>query len=406
MSKRTQLWIALGALGVVIILLTILFAAVVLGSKEEGQSLAAVAPPATWQPESEAPPPDPWADREDRAQQMVWERTAHSVSDATNRMTIRQAVETDYLQRAFPNLQWDRIQRVGWRAFQQEGSVYEVQFVLQDVGVELGPSWIVQTDPSGLQPPGSGGVVPANEFAQAVEHGIPASLTRYLGRESEVVEALTDHHFEQGARLASAILVYFKSRRQSQHEQIVGWTVYPERIEPGNVTLYRAFFQWQEDDGPHFAHWEVNLDTHQFRGLNLMASEIMAVGDTIDTDELENIRPRMLDETTPTAHQRRAFQALHTIVDNDRLIEAVSSLLWHESRHGTQIEYSRWNARPVPDTDGVYEVDYEYLENSEPRTITWRVDVDANRVEATQDLSRLAYVALNYGARFPTEAAQ
>ena len=298
MSKRSQLWIALGALSVVIVLLVVLFVAVV-GGRGGGAALDETTQPAAWEPENATAPPDPWANRESNAQSMVWERTAVSGSADPARRTIRQTVETDLLQRSFPNLRWDRIERVGWRAFQQESSVYEVQFVLKDIGVEFGPAWIVQTDPAGMQPPGSGGVVAANVFAEVIEHGVSEELGRFLGREAEVVEALTNHRFEQEARLASAILVYFKSRRRVSDQDMIGWTVIGERIVPDELTLYRAFFQWREGGREYFAHWVVNLDTRQFRGLNLLASEIMAAGDDINTEELESIRPRMLDETEP-----------------------------------------------------------------------------------------------------------
>lgn len=396
MSKRTQLWLALSSLGLVIVLLVILFLSIILRSDEEALPLVDSVQPTAWRPEDGVRQTEPWANLEDRALQMVWGRTVRSVRGDNGRPTIRQVVETDLLQRSFPNLHWSRLERIGWRSFQQEGSVYEVQFVLQDVGVEFGPSWIVQTDPGGLQPPGSGGVVAANVFAEVVEHGMSRELGRYLGREEEVVQALTNHRFEGGARLASAILVFFKSRRNVSEEQLIGWTVVGERIVPNELTLYRAFFQWREGDNTYFAHWEVNLDTSQFRGLNLLASEIMATGDTVTAGELEDIRPRMLAEITPSQRQRRAFRALLTIVENERLIEAVASLLWHQSRYGAQIEYSRWNAQPVPDSDGVYDVGYEYLENEDPQLVSWRVDVERSTVEPLDGLARMAHVALTY----------
>jgi hypothetical protein len=397
MSKRTQLWIALGALGVVILLLIILFVAVMGGDSATGGTLPQVTRPAVWDPGPQAPV-DPTAGREERARSMVWDRLAESMRNGSQRLTIRQAVETDLLRRSFPNLHWDRIERVGWRAFQQEGTVYEVQFVLQDGAVEFGPSWLVQTDPAGLQPPGSGGVVPANVFAELVQRGPTEYLERFLGREAEVVEALTNHRFEKGARLVSALLIYFRTRRNLAAEDLLGWTVVGERIREGEPTLYRAFFQWRENERTVFAHWEVNLDTRQFRGLNLLASEIMAAGDQVDAQELESIRPRMLDGQEPTRAQRRLFDALRAVVDNERRLEAVTALLWHRARHGTQIEYSSWNARRLQRSESLFEVSYNYLENGEERQILWHVDLESGGVVPHSDVAHMVQAALWYEA--------
>jgi hypothetical protein len=309
---------------------------------------------------------------------------------------IRQVVESELLRTTFPNLRWDRVERVGWHAFQVDESVYEAQFILRDVGVEFGPSWLVQLDPNGLQPPGSGGVVSANVLAQVTERGVSDATSPFLNREMEVIEALTNHQFELGAHLASALLVYFKTRRQVREDDVVGWSVVGERVEPGVGTLYWAFFQWQEAGRPYFAHWEVNLDTHEFRGLNLLASDIMAAGDGINAEELEAIRPRTIDEVTPNRRNRRAFQALRAIVDNERLLEAVTSLLWHKARHGVEIEYQHWNADPVEGHPGEYEVSYQYLENEFTRRIAWRVNTENDRIEPQGGLASLAHSALYY----------
>ena len=409
MNKRVQLLIAMGALGIVIVLLVVLLVAI-LTSGPEDESLDQEL--VVWElGEQENQPVDPWVNHEDRALQRAWRRqVSGSVTNGDAALTLRQVVETDILQSTFRNLRWDRIERIGWRAFQLEGSVYEAQFLLKDGGVDFGPSWLVQLDPDGMQPPNSGGVVPANFFAEILHTGVSEELGRYINREAEVVEALTNHAFEGGARLASALLVYIKSRRQTAAEpgQVGGWTVIPERIVPGQVNLYRATFQWREAGEPRVAQWEVNMDSRGFRGLNLMASDVMAVGDTIDTTQLENLRPESLDRTRPNRRQQNAFSALRLIADNDRLIEAVASLLWFESQQGKEIQYRlaredgqqrlTWGATPITGETGSYRVRFDYLEDQEQRSLSWDVNIADNAVTPGGEITELAHLALSYAA--------
>ena len=318
---------ALTGLGVVIGLLIALL--VIIGARGEESHGGEAAGPVEWTPEQIGNQIDRWANREERAQDRVWRRPGVEDPAAPGvERTIRQVVESDLLESTFTNLHWDAMERIGWRAFRQEASIYEVQFVLRDQGVDVGPAWLVQLDPDGLQPEGSGGVVAANLFAQVVEQGASADLQRFLNREDEVVQALTNHQFDRGARLTSAVLVYFATHHPGiTGDDLIGWTVVPERIIPDELTLYRAFLQWRTGDQIVAAQWEVNLDTRQFRSLNLMATEILSTGDAIDVDALANLRPTQLPENPPRRH-RNLFAALRRVVDNDRLLESVSSRLW------------------------------------------------------------------------------
>lgn len=335
-SKRVQLIIAVSALFVVAGLLLILFVAI-LGQSEPTQSLAAT--PTVVHSDPVQVPVDRWAQREGDALRKVFRRPgAPDPDDETaERRRVQQVVESDLLSRAFPNLRWHRIERVGWQAFQLEGSVYEAQFVLRDEGVEFGPAWIVQLDIDGPQPPGSNGVVPANVFAKVVEDGVSEELEPYLGRESEVVEALTSHQFGDGVRLASAILVYFSSegRSAADERRVVGWTVYGDRIDPSqSFALYRAAFQWEEAGRHRFAQWEINPETGEFRSLNILASDIMAAGDVIDPDELVPVLPSTLDLSVDPRRQPARVRALRAVIDNDRVTEALAALLWYRSLGG------------------------------------------------------------------------
>lgn len=408
MSKRAQLIAASGALVLVVVLLTVLLVAIM--SRAPDEELAEA--PVVWAPEEgPAADADPWAGMDDAAVDRVWSRPAVELEG--QRRTLRQIVETDILHSAFPNLRWQRIGRTGWRAFRLDGSVYEVQFVLTDGVVEFGPSWVVQLDPTGPQPEGSGGVVAANIFAQVLQDPVTEELGRHLNRENDVVEALTNHAFGGGARLASALLVYLKSQRPDAVIRVDGWTVVPERVDPGSLTLYRAFFQWYEDGQPMLAQWEVNVDTHAFRGLNLLATDIMAIGDTIDTGQLENIRPEMLDTARPNDAQRNAFTALRMIAGNERLVEAVTSLLGYEAEQGVDIDYRiaredgqqrlTWGASPVEGERGTYRVSYDYLEDLDRQSLVWHVRPEEETITPDSPITRLAHMALTYGATPETE---
>jgi len=407
-NKRLQLILALTALGVVSVLLVILLIAIINQNGESGEPLNTQA---VWAPEERERPTDPWINLEQEAQQRVWLRPAYSAPDA-QRATLRQIVETGFFQETFSNLRWAAIERIGWQAFQLDGSVYEVRFVLRDVDIEFGPAWIVQLDRDGLQPPNSGGVVAANLFAEVLERGVTGELDRYINREAEVVEALTNHAFEGGARLASALLLHLKSRAQTEDiTSVGGWTVVPERIVPGEVNLYRAFFQWREGERLLSAQWEVNLDNRAFRGLNLVASDVMAAGDSIHAEALENLRPESLDRTRPNRRQQNAFRALRAIAGNERLIEAISSVLWFENANGKSIEYRiardngearlTWGAAPIEGQSGSYRVSFDYLENSERVSLSW--DVTGDDVAPGSQITEFAHLALNYGA-VPTTA--
>ncbi|MCA9565346.1 MAG: hypothetical protein KC561_17730, partial [Myxococcales bacterium] len=415
MRERTKLVVALTALGLMVTLLIVLLVLLVLPDDDtelvnEEQTL--------WEPEDTNIEIDRWADKQDRATNRVWRQDSFpSPSAPETPRTIRQTVESDLLRTTFPNLHWDQIERVGWRGFQLEDSVYEVQFVLRERAVEFGPAWIVQLDPQGLQPEGSNGVVAANVFAEIVESGTTEELARLLNRESEVVEALTNHAFEQGARLGSALLVYFRNQDPPLGaDQVFGWTVVPERIRPGEYNFYRAYFQWEQGGEPRTAIWEVNLDTRQFRGLNLLASEIMRTGDTIDVEELEPIRPESLDGREIPRSLRDDFAALRGVVDNARLLESMTALLWMRSEAGHEINYRlaevdgesklTWWFDEDSDNRGTFDIRYSYGEDGEEKSVEWRVtlrDRDDPLVVPVGELERLSFSALTYQASTPAQ---
>ncbi|MBN1947573.1 MAG: hypothetical protein JW797_18030 [Bradymonadales bacterium] len=405
MSKRIQLLIALVGLLLAASLLAILFIVILSGRDYPTMNIPQASATLRIAPRTSASRPmDRYAGREDDALRRIWRRRAFVPGEQdASRPTIRQVVETDLFQ---PTLQslfcCDRLQRVGWRAFRLEESVYEVQFNYQDLAVEFGPAWIVQMDPDGLQPPDSGGVVPANVFADIVQSGVSDEVERFLNRENEVILALTNHRFALGARLGSALLLYFQQRKRANAGEaaLVGWTVVPERIQPGEATFYRAFFQWIERGRPRFAQWEVNLDTHEFRGLNLLASDIMATGDRIDTYQLTPIKPQNLEQAErDNPRSARPIQAARRIVDDERIIEAIAAYLWDQTQSQVSIEYPApptvWESTPVPDLTRVYDVKYLFTENGENRCFSFRVDLNTNRVQPVDDLAWQLFTILN-----------
>jgi hypothetical protein len=414
MSQRSKLMAALTALGVVISLLVLLLVAIAERSDVESTAELDDARAAVWVPENTNVPIDRWADLEDRATERVFRRAAVPSAEAPGvERTVRQVVETDLLRAAFPNLHWDRIERVGWRAFRQLGSVYEVQFVFRDGVVELGPAWLVQLDPDGMQPPGSNGVVPANIFASVVESGISEDLQRFLNREAEVVTALTNHRFGHGARLGSALLVYFDSLDPPvPPDDLVGWTIVPERIVPEQVNLYRAYFQWRQGGELAVAQWEVNLDTREFRSLDLLAAQIMASGDPVVVESLPDLRPTSLPEDPPRA-QRNLFRALRRIVDDERLLEAIAAKLSEEARHGAAIDYFtfqrpngergvQWRCVRAEDSADAFEVSYVFSRAGEEVELRWLVGETS--LVPSDSLARALHRVLHYVPR-PSDGA-
>jgi len=330
---------------------------------------------------------DPYADRGDDAIAAV-QRLA---VDAT---TIGARVDSGELTRRVLALARPGVEQLGWRSQRlARHSVYAVSYVYKLHAVEFGPRWYVQLDPNGPRPEGSQGVVAVNGLAQQLAKSDPDDGLRYLNRADEVLTALTEHRFEGGLRLGSALLVYFEGRADSDDREILGWHVVPEATNPQHDLLYRAYFQWRERGQAHDAWWEVNLTKRDFRAKDLQANEIMARAASDEAAPAVDIRPRTLDlavaPASETDPRRRAFRYL---LANDRLVEAVSTLLSHRARGGG-FSYNGWQLE-VTDERHIYEVACRFNQGGTDSTVMWRVDAMTGRAEPVGEIATTARLVL------------
>ncbi len=343
----------------------------------------------------DAPPPEP-PDPFSGLSQAATERVrALAVTDATaGATTIGARVDSGALSTRVDALRRPGVTPGAWTARRLgEHSVYEVSFLYEFHAVHFGPRWYVQMNADGPSPDGSGGVVPVNGLAEQLQRPDLDEGLRYLNRADEVLEALTEHRFEGGTRLGSALLVFFQGRGDSAERSVIGWHVVPEKTNPDEELVYRAFFQWQEGEETHDAWWEVNLSNRDFRAKDLQANEIMASGAEVAQDDVIDIRPRTLDLTQPPAEERDArVRALRYLLSNDRLIEAVGTLLSFRGRT-TELEYVGWEPN-VTDQRHIYDIACMFNEGSEQVRVTWRVDANTGVATPTSDIARTAQLAL------------
>lgn len=335
--------------------------------------------------------PDPFAGLDEQAIAKV---RAVAIDGATGAATVGARVEANELVSRVEAFQRSGVTDGEWRAQRlSTHSVYEVEFVHRFHAVEFGPRWYVQMDPNGPTPEGSGGVVPVNGLAAQLHKADLDDGLRYLNRADEVLQALTEHRFRGGTRLGSALLVFFAGRGDDAERRIIGWHVVPEATDPEAELAYRAFFQWEEDGVVQDAWWEVNLSNRDFRAKDLQANDIMALGSSVAGEDIVDIRPRTMDLSEPPASEsdpRR--RALRYLLANDRLVEAVGTLLGFRART-TELEYVGWEPN-VTSERHVYDLACIFREGSEEVRVTWRVDAESGESTPTSDIARTAQLAL------------
>lgn len=335
--------------------------------------------------------PDPFADL---AQPAIERVRAVGVDGAEGRTTIGQRVAAGALTSRVEAFRRAGVSEGQWRATRlRDHSVYQVDFVHTFHAVEFGPRWYVQMNPEGPAPEGSGGVVAVNGLAKYLHGANLDDGLRYLNRADEVLVALTEHRFQGGTRLGSALLVFFAGRSADAERRIIGWHVVPEAVDPAEALTYRAFFQWEENGVVQDAWWEVNLSNRDFRARDLQANEIMAMGASVAREDVIDIRPRTMDLSTPPASEadpRR--RALRYLLANDRLVEAVGTLLGFRARNAP-LEYVGWEPN-VTEERHVYDLACIFREGSQEVRVTWRVDAMTGRATPTSDIARTAQLTL------------
>jgi len=338
---------------------------------------------------------DPWQDREADALAMA---QALRINTNTGRTTLGARVESQALAGVVELYAEVDPSDPAWRAARVYGSVYEVVYASMFHGVEFGPRWLVQLDPDGPRPEGSGGVVPTNALALWLHREDLEEDARFLNRSDEVVQALTEHVFDGGVRLGSALLVYFLGRGDADPTTIVGWTVVPEEIEVEGDLVYMAYFQWYEGEVIEDAIWQVVYRAGQptFRARDQRADEIMNHGRDVDEGDLIDIRPMSLRDvdTPPDQESEPRRRSVRYVLADERIVEAVGALLAYRDRT-TDLEYVRWHADFVDDQDRTQVmVAYEYIEDGVEQRVAWVVDATTGTRTPHGAVAELAEIAL------------
>ena len=382
--ERQAIQRLLAAGGVIVLGLIVLLAVKVVERKVARQeALAALEEQRAETGDAEVEAIDPYAGRSDDAIERV--RSA-----VVGTETVGQRVASGELEARVELFQRAGVEPVGWSARRTDApTVYAVMYTYHFHAVHFGPEWYVQLDPEGRMPEGSDGVVPANALADHLHRASMEEELRPLNRSDEVLEALTEHRFESGTRLGSALLVSFRGNEPALTlDDMIGWLVVPERAEP-DALMYRAYFQWRADGEVQDAWWEVNLLERQFQPRDMQANRIMERGATAASDELIELRPRTLDlSTPPAAEPQPRRRALRHLLSDERLLEAVATLLTYRGRDGA-LEYMGWEINST-DTRHVYDIACRFQEGEESERVTWRVQADGEAITPTSDLSRFA----------------
>lgn len=340
----------------------------------------------------------PWADMEREAVQSV---TRKRVGDRTILQRIQSGVlanNVDY----FRSLAGGE-EEAQWVASQIDGSsLYTVTWRYRLGRASVGPRWLVQVNPDGPEALSGGRVVAANALAELVEHDDPASVRRYYNRGDEVLRALTNHSFDGGLRLGSALLVHFFGGDQTFEgfqEQMLGWVVAPERIEPEDTILYVVHLQWNDGEEIREAQWEVNLADSSFQPRNLLAYDLMRGVSAITDAQIQQMQmPRVdgepMDLTTPPAQERsEARRALRWVLHDPRVAEAVAVLLGYLRSQG-EITDRGWRVRPG-DQPALWDVQYVFVQGGSERSLNWRVNARTGQVEPVSDIARVTAYFLN-----------
>lgn len=375
MRQRTQLKLAAGLLAVVILLLGVLLTIVLTKQQKSRDALLASLQTQASSGAAQAVPVDPWAGREADAVALVHARSV--TSPDASAQTILARVNAGLMSQNLQFFQELGISSGVWTGRRiQNTTVYEVRHLFTYHGLNFGPRWLVQLDPEGLQPDGSGGVLATNALAKLLESADPSTLWRYFNRSEEVLTALTEHRFDSGVRLAASLLIYFQGRLGEQSElDVIGWAIVPEEIDPQGEMVYRAVFQWNEGDRVEDAVWQVSYQGGQptFRPRDRRADEIMALGAQTQATDVLDIRPMsMREDVNPLTERDDCRRALRYLLADTRIVEAVGAVLAHRART-TSLEYLNWHVDVNAEDPSRCTVEYNYKQAGEERAVVWQV---------------------------------
>ena len=392
-SERWLLAAVVGAFGLVVVLAAVLAWQVV-----DRRSRAASAVQHVIDEPAEPEAVDPYAGRAEDAIARV-----QGVTVAAGQ-SIGERIRAGELERRVELFARAGVEREGWTARRTPvPTIYAVEFAYRFHSVVFGPQWYVQLDAEGMQPERSGGVVPANALAAQLHRVDMDEQIRALNRSDEVLEALTQHQFEGGSRLGSALLVYFRGGEDVLGvDETIGWLVVPESADDDGALSYRAYFQWLEEGEAKDAWWEVNLTSREFQPRDIQANRIMERGAEVDVDDMIEILPRSIElETPPEDEPDARRRALRYVLADARRVEAVRALMTYRGR-SRPVEYDGWQLT-VTDERHVYDVVCRFKEDAVEQRVEWRVRANDGTVTPAGDIARLAERVLTMADR-PAES--
>lgn len=288
-----------------------------------------------------------------------------------------------------------------WGETKYGPSFFRVRHAFVDEGVSVGPSWLVDLR--------TRDVVPKNVLAQVVTDPEEGVESDYFDQAHQVVSAIINHRFPAGINLGGALLLYFEGREEAGDEdRVVGWTVDHSRGE-----LFRAYFQWTDDDELVYAEFEFDFEEHALRPANLQANEIMQVGEAFESMDRVEIMPASYDpdelvaanrwqggarQQCQRAQHRDGCAALAAILEQADLVETLEWTLTTHAESASAFEACqearecRWE--PESRDDGVYRVHYVYNLGEEEQKISWDVHVDDERIDPVDPVGELAHRAV------------
>lgn len=392
----SQLWLYGGVLGAITLLLIGLLVVLIMRSDRGSDAALAVLTEAASEREQTGPP-DPYAGKEAEAIR----RVQSTRSGRDDRATLDALIQAGELPKRVGLYNDLGLSKGTWTARRVAGKpLYWVSYENVFYGVNVGPRWLVQLDPNGPRPEGSGGVVAANALAELLATSSPDAYARYLNRTDAVLDVLLKHRFDSGLPLASAILVYFAGRNKKLDDtELLGWAVVPLRAEMNGTVVYDAFFQWKERGRLRVAHFQVDLSTNRFEAKNLLANAIVAEAGAMDAEKVVDIRPRALNLSSPPSRESNTMlRALRYVLNDQRLVESVGALLSFRAQSGT-FSYDGWRIEP----EGCVEcaVRYRYREADQQHQVSW--DVDANgKLTPTSPIAEMATRAISIASPVPT----
>lgn len=272
-----------------------------------------------------------------------------------------------------------------------------VRFAFKDGEITTGPEWIVDLK--------NQKVAPKNLPAQVLTNPTLGTQSEYYGKNQQIVSAIANHRFESRMPLSGALLLYFEQRADGKSEDnIIGWTIHHER---GN--LFKAYFQWLENNVGTYAEFEFDFDRKALKPINLQAANLMNVGEDFNKQRV-SIMPMTYNPSAPNRANRwiegarkqcrqpqhkPGCDALATIFDEREVVEALEWLLTAQANTADDFEVCKRNREcrwmPSPkDEPGKYNVKYAYNLKGKEQNVSWDIDLKTGTISPADRISQTA----------------